>query len=138
MRLFAQDDTRGRSPLVSAGEAQAVVAHALERDARMALHDNELAAGIGAARQLDEALEVIGAPHAGVLGKELRVMEVTGIPVDVIVEQVALELADAGVERILGPGDGAEPAHHPEAQRRHGLDRTALAMLARLSRELAM
>jgi hypothetical protein len=51
--------------LGSAGEAQAVFAHVIDGDARPALHDDELAAGVGAVGQFHQALEIVGTPHAG-------------------------------------------------------------------------
>src|SRR4030095_10472481 len=89
----------------SGREAEAVRAHLLDGDARMALHDDELAAGVGALGQACQPVEIAGFPDAAPLGNELRVREIAGIPMDVIVEQVAVALGDAGVERVLRPRD---------------------------------
>ena len=76
--------------------------------------------GIGAVGQLHQALEVVGAPHAGLLREQVHVGGVAGVPVDVIVEQVALQLGDAGVERILGPRHAERHARLRQQQRRRG------------------
>src|SRR5262249_50064768 len=64
-----------------AREAQAVFPHAFERDAGVALHDDELAARIGAVGQLDQTLEVVGPPYAGLLGEQVDVGRVASVPV---------------------------------------------------------
>src|SRR5215813_7255359 len=89
-------------------EAQTVLAHLLHWNACVALHDDEFAARIASATELYLALEVARVPHGAVLGKNLRILEVTRIPMDVIIEKVALAFSDAGVERVLGPGDLTE------------------------------
>ena len=61
--------------------------------------------------------EVVGAPHAGLLREQMDVGGVAGVPFDVIVEQVALQLGDAGVERILGPRHAERPARLPATAR---------------------
>ena len=72
------------------------------------------------------------------LRDELGVREIGGIPMDVIVEQVAVELGDAGVERIFRPRDRAEPSDHLEAEGRHRVDRAVSKMRQGLGGELAM
>src|ERR1700730_5787814 len=95
--------------LYSGRKADAVLADLLDGDARMALHDDELAAGIAALAQLCQPLEIVTVPDTVYLRDELGVREIGGILMDVIVEQIAVELGDAGVERIFRPGNRAEP-----------------------------
>ncbi len=56
----------------------------------MALHDDELAAGIAALVQLGQPLEIVAVPDTGLLGDELGIREIGRVPMDVIVEQVAV------------------------------------------------
>ena len=46
------------------GKAKAIRAHLLDGDARMALHDDKLAAGVGALGQACEPFEIAGLPDA--------------------------------------------------------------------------
>src|SRR5260370_16617316 len=86
-----------------AGEAQAVFADALQRNAGVALDDDELAARIGAIGQLHQALEVVGAPDAGLLGEQVHVGGVPGVPVAVIADHFPLHLAHPLSKPILVP-----------------------------------
>src|SRR5882757_10493371 len=127
--VFVREDPRSRprsasttaGTETSAREAQAVFADAFQRNAGVALDDDELAAGIGTVGQLHQALEVVGTPDAGLLGEQVNIGGVAGVPVDVIIEQVALDLGDAGVERILGPRHADRLARLAEHQRRRGV-----------------
>ena len=60
----------------------------------MALHDDEFAAWIAAPTELQLTLEVACVPNGFVLGKNLRVLERTSTPMDMIVEQITLALGD--------------------------------------------
>ena len=84
------------------------------------------------------AIEVMCVPHGAVLGKNLRILEVARIPVDVIVEKVTLVFGDAGVERILGPGDLPDLSQEAKTQGCLRIDSTQTDKLQRLAREVAV
>src|SRR5215471_5621312 len=82
------------------------------------------------------ALEVVCVPHGAKLGKNLRILEV--IPVDVIVEKVTLVFGDAGVERILSPGDLTDLSQEAKTQGCLRIDSTQTDKLQRLARKVAV
>ena len=79
-------------------ESKAVLAHLIEGNARVALHDDELSAWIGAFWQFPQPFEIICSPDAGQLREEFDFRELAGIPMQVIVEKVAVEFGNAGVK----------------------------------------
>ena len=86
----AEGAARARG-LTSGGRANAVLADLCDGNAGVALHDDELAAGIAALAQLGQPLEIVAVPDAGLFRDKLGVREIGRIPMDVIVEQVAVE-----------------------------------------------
>jgi hypothetical protein len=106
----------------------------------VALHDDEFATRIAAATELYLALEVARVPHRTVLGQNRLVLEVTRIPMDMIVEKVAFAFGDTGVERVLGPRDSTDPTQETEAQSRLRIDDTQAQAdkLQGLTREVAV
>ena len=70
----------GAGGLTSGGKANAVLADLCDGNAGVALHDDELAAGIAAPGQLGQPLEIVAVPDTGLLRDKLGVREIRGIP----------------------------------------------------------